>query len=1079
MKSHLTWILLLIATFGYGQSINTTFGKNRVQYHDDFDKWWQYESDNFITYWYGKGRKIAESTIQIAEKVHDEIQNIMEYRTNDKLMILVYTDITDLKQSNIGLEEIFTSSAERTKVVGNKIFVHFNGNHRDLETQIRQGIASVYMDAMLFGNNFQEIVQNAVLLDIPKWYREGIVAYCGQYWSAEADDELRDLLYKNPKNYDFKCISENYPRIAGHSMWYYIDRNYGKSAISNILYLTRISHDFDDALLYTINVDLDDLQSEWKRYYKSHYLYEKDLFSAPEKDQEVHLRNKKEVPVSQLKLNNDGSKLLYVCNNIGKYQVVLRDMETSKEKVVFRHGHKNKVQATDYNYPILCWSPDQSQFTIIYEHRDVLYLRQYDSRTLDYREQVIPEDFQRIWSVSQTTSEDYIFAANTNGFSDIYRYNTTSRQHTPITNDFYDDLDVEVITIDRKKYLLFASNRTVDHIFEMEYDTIIPTGNFDIFLYDLESGTRSVTRLTDTPDWSERYPYYSAGKITYLANINGIQNKYILDLNAKTSVPVTNLDRNIIRHHSCANGQRGLFTLYRNGAYETYFTLDKPTGISHLPLTEFYAKAEQLKQEKTNPSPLIIKENEPQYIPEDLLFQSPYGSIEKIAPLPVEIKNKSTSVATGISLDPETPRGGHKVEKFNNARAYASRLLFRLDNFSTKLDNEVLFEGLESYTGDRDQLLNTPVGLLFKGTFKDLFEDYTIIGGARFPFSFNGSEYFLSMENRKRLIDHKLTLYRKSQTSVIQTEQFPLHKARKTSLLGLYQWKYPFDIYRSIRATMGLRFDRYFLLSVDEPSFSSPVTTEKRINAKLEYVYDNTMHFASNVLHGTRYKIYLEGINEFNFDLVDGIDIDLSKGFTGVFGFDARHYIPLLKYSVIALRVAGATSFGTKKNLYYLGGVNNSITGGFNTTINIPQGNFAYKTNVYHLRGFSSNVRNGGSYALANAEIRVPVFRYFMGNFGGSNILRNFQFVFFYDIGSAWHGLSPYSDDNPLNTVKISSPPVLNITVKYQRDPFVMGYGVGARVKLFGYMLRLDYARGVETGIIQKPKLHLSLGMDF
>ena len=51
--------------------------------------------------------------------------------------------------------------------------------------------------------------------------------------------------------------------------------------------------------------------------------------------------------------------------------------------------------------------------------------------------------------------------------------------------------------------------------------------------------------------------------------------------------------------------------------------------------------------------------------------------------------------------------------------------------------------------------------------------------------------------------------------------------------------------------------------------------------------------------------------------------------------------------------------------------------------------------------------------------------------------------------------------------------------VVYFRDPLVFSYGVGARVLLFGYMVRLDYGWGYETRRVQDPKLHISLGMDF
>jgi hypothetical protein len=45
------------------QTSMVTFGKNRVQHHRDFDEWMRYESDNFVTYWYGEGRNIGQAVV--------------------------------------------------------------------------------------------------------------------------------------------------------------------------------------------------------------------------------------------------------------------------------------------------------------------------------------------------------------------------------------------------------------------------------------------------------------------------------------------------------------------------------------------------------------------------------------------------------------------------------------------------------------------------------------------------------------------------------------------------------------------------------------------------------------------------------------------------------------------------------------------------------------------------------------------------------------------------------------------------------------------------------------------------------
>ena len=53
--------------------------------------------------------------------------------------------------------------------------------------------------------------------------------------------------------------------------------------------------------------------------------------------------------------------------------------------------------------------------------------------------------------------------------------------------------------------------------------------------------------------------------------------------------------------------------------------------------------------------------------------------------------------------------------------------------------------------------------------------------------------------------------------------------------------------------------------------------------------------------------------------------------------------------------------------------------------------------------------------------------------------------------------------------------------VKRQVDPWVGGFGIGARISVFGYFLRFDYAWGVEDWEIPNKKgmFMFSLGTDF
>jgi len=1061
----------------YSQSINTEFGKNRVQFHDDFNNWWQYETENFITYWYGKARNIAQPVIQMAELDHDDVQKVMEHKMNDKIEIIVYVDISDVKQSNIGTEETFTNKTGETKIVGNKMFVYFDGNHEHLRQEIKKGIATVYFNNMLFGSNLQEIIQNAVLMNIPDWYKQGVISYAASNWNYLIEDEFRDIWDRDVKFQDFEKISEQFPKIAGHSFWFYIDQNYGKSAISNLLYLTKISRGTDNSFEYILNTDLKSLKKEWSNYYKQYFKSEKGIFEPKSKSDELRLGNKKYTPVSSIKLSPDGKQLLYVYNDLGKFRIFVRDLKSGKEKQLFKYGYKNVFQETDFNYPILAWHPSKPEISFVYEHKDVIKLVKYRLDTDERLEQIIPVDFQRLYSISYIDDLNYIFSASLDGFSDLFLYKSKNRNYERLTNDFFDDLDAEYVELFGQKGILFSSNRTENTIKEMKLDTILPLEKFDIFF--LVDGKTEAQRITNTIQSNERFPYlFGDNYIVFTGDGSGIINTYTNNIAEGKTMPSSNLDRNIIRHHAVKGSQKYVTTYYKDGMYKVFEENLDPAKVVNLSLTQ------SARTSDFSPLPIISVSEEPKTIDnildKNFLFQSEFEDPPVIEPIKVR-QQQSEDSKFRLSIN-SLSANKKPIEPYNNVRAIAANNKFALNNITTKLDNDLLFEGLESYTGNRQQLLTTPMGFLFKANIKDLFEDYVIEGGVRIPTSFNGSEYFLVFDNKKSRIDKRMALYRKSNEYNTQTEpnQNFLSRSKKTSILGFYQLRYPFDIYRSVRATSTLRFDRFLELSTENISFETPAINEKRLSLKIEYIYDNTYDASLNIKHGTRYKFFVEAINQFDLQVIDGFKLDASKAFTGIIGFDTRHYIPILNKSVLALRASGATSFGSQKMLYFLGGVENWFFPKFDNSIPVrDDGSFAYKVNAFQMRGFNNNIRNGATFILTNAELRVPFMQYLFGKSRGASFLRNLQLVGFYDAGIAWHGSGPFSPENPLNKVQISSPPLIDLEIEYFRDPLVMGYGLGIRTQLLGYFVKADYAWGVETRQVQKPKFYLSFGLDF
>jgi len=187
---------------------------------------------------------------------------------------------------------------------------------------------------------------------------------------------------------------------------------------------------------------------------------------------------------------------------------------------------------------------------------------------------------------------------------------------------------------------------------------------------------------------------------------------------------------------------------------------------------------------------------------------------------------------------------------------------------------------------------------------------------------------------------------------------------------------------------------------------------------------------------------------------------------------------------MFATRASGSTSFGGQQVSYFLGEVEGSLSRSFNDQIpaNGNADDIAFQSFVGQMRGFENNIRNGNTFLVSNTEFRVPVVKYFTSKTLKSAVLNNLQVIGFFDIGSAFDGLDPTSD-NSLNsdtfTFNDSFNTLSTIDVEFFRQPFVYSYGAGIRSTLFGYFLKLDLGWGIDSGDRLPARAHLSIGKDF
>ena len=1080
------------AQFYYG--IRQSYGKNRVQYNNFEWKFFRY--DQYDVYFYKNGREVAEEVSRMVHRNLDPMEKFMGVQIDDRIRILVFNSLTDLKQSNLNEEtEDAYNTGGITRLAGGKMFVYFDGSYAHLEQQIKQGLADVLLNELIYGG-FTNSVKNSALLSLPEWFLEGLISYVSGSWTPELDAHVKDGFYTGQYHRLNGLVNEE-ARYAGHSIWNYIAETYGTGVIKNLLYIAVANRNLKEAFLFVLGVDFDDFMDEWEAYYRTRY---NETINLEEVPGERLARMKKFERITEMKVTQDGNRAAYSVNRQGRYKVFVHDLERDKRDKVFSKGYRI-AQNTDYSFPLLAWHPNGEILAIVTEEKGFLWLYFYDAakKKLDKKNLF---GFEKVLSFTYSPEgKTLLMSAVKEGKSDIYTYTILSRTITPLTNDGWDDL--EPAYFNGGKQVVWKSNRPQDTL-RWEEEVHSYPQSFDLFAVRVEpelkfEKKKFIWRLTESPGEVEYQPFeYEPGFIGYLSRFEGTQTPQIIGIDSVIAfvdttthyqyvfdqyvTPSQKLDDLVFR--SSPEGDVSIKVIYRKGRYQLY-------KEEFVPAREMVSGPSGEGQGERDPSRTTVitggenvmaqrsdfrKEFEVdiedyQFDPTLVEKYAPNSQRRKPPPKQEEKERPMVSKSNQPDVQVEEPT-------FDIPPSRNYYLSFFRDKLGAQID--FIFENpqYQPYTGSPNgALFNPGFNVNFTLGATDLMNDYRIIGGFRWDFQplpgmsiAPNSEFFLAFLDHKKRLNKDLFLYRRSQLGVDRVSQFEQYNVRFLTHEIRYGFTWPFNEVTAIRLTPGIRFERMITPSdFIQGSLQRPDIYRQYAQIKFEYIFDNTRRVGINLYHGLRYKVFTEYYKNF------------SKGNTGLHtaGIDLRHYLPVHREIIWANRFAFGTSFGPEKLLYVMGGVDNQInqTQFLNSTPVADQ-NYIFQTLVTNMRGFVQNIRNGNSFVAVNSELRVPFFRYLFNRPLRNDFFSNFQIVGFGDVGTAWNGLTPYSEENAITRDVIRNGPI-EITLKNRKDPFVYGYGFGLRSTIFGYFVRVDWAWGIEDGVTLPRVFYLSLSTDF
>lgn len=1030
--------------------------------HKQFD-WKFISTQNFDIYYYTPDPGMANQVAKQAESSLYDVSRLFDYKNTSRYAIYLYVSPFDMIQSNQFPQDRFKEGGI-TPVRNNTTALVYPGNSLKFAQRVQSAVSSLLIEDFYFGGTVQASIQNSVLLHTPRWYSEGLPAFIGESWTHEDERWLTSLENENILDYALEG-NEHINHVARKSFWYFIVQQYGPEKLTEIFYLTRLTRSVDAGIIHAIGIPLKSLTERWWEFVLQRINENKEYReSFPDLTQEVPIDNKGRLLGYAMNPKHPEAAVYLEKNGI--HRIEIYDFETESWKSTnIKSGFKtDQADIFDIHMP-MSWSKDGERLMAVFFDKKEEVMTLYERSTGAHTMIPFRPGLDAITGIDWSFDGKWIAVSGLRqGAIDIYVTTPGNGRFRQVTNDLYDDLSPVWSQDDQRIY--YASTRPVDTLSDepVRFDHYIRAT--DVFSITPEG--EELTQVTHTEQFNERpVMAISSFELYLVTDQAGIVNLMKKNVFRGDSTFQTNLTQGIndvfvtdslFTFSTPEKGRMGLFYGNPSEIVGEVIVLD-----SRLRFSENIAWRKQQRLIKMQAEiDSIRKANENKPVEDQ-------GSMNNPEPKPDSVDKPKVSYYVfdeeGDEIEEKTAR--RKLLK-SKKRDQKIKKYERPDFDTTDVGQAKIAKTRWSASRVTSAFRFDPVfklNMLLEAELTDHTGNQKITAGFRPFIDLKSSDFYLQYANLKGRVDWYAGITRSAR--YLNREGF---LARYNSIRADGNVVYPMNRYLSVGAGVhGVQIRR---LGLDPFLPDGQVDGSDVLTGGSAFLRYDTR---DQVLNFTRSGDY--AFIRLNNALSIGGD---STSFVAL-GFDFRHYQPVFKKMVLAGKFHGGFSLGTNPKRYFLGGVDEWLFGRFGNSPDFPMydavSDLHYMEYATPVRGFLFNGRNGTKFAAASLELRVPISR--MGaNSLNSNPLYNVEFIPFFDVGTAWDEGNPLSQRNPIDTEVIDSYP-LNIKIQTLKSPFIMGFGGGLRMMVFGYSLRADLAWGVEDYTILDPKLHITLGKNF
>lgn len=1045
MKRIITIFIYFLAfvSTSFGQ-----YGKNKVTY-DDFE--WNYiQTENFDIYFYEGGKKLAEFAAPIAEDQINRICNLFNWRMSRRFSLIIYNSHNDFQQTNVTLGDLGEGTGGFTELFKNRAVVQFTGDYHAFWHVIRHELLHVVVNDLIYGGSIQNVISGRIRLNIPLWMHEGLAEYISAGWDTDADMFIRDIAL-NFTLPPVRYLNNYLAYKGGQSVYNFVADKYGVEKIGEIWQQVKSHKSVDKGLKESIGLKQEELTTEWHKWVKRKYwpdIAKRDNIEDVA-TQITETKKWKNYYNSAPALSPNSSQIAILSNKKGYVDVYIIDAFDGKiVKRILKGQRTPETEELKLLTPQLSWSHDGKKLVLASKSggSDALLIIDVES---EKKESIKFDELEQIFSpIWSGNSNKIALIGLKNENRDIYVYNYDSKELTRMTDDIYSDY--EPSWSQDGKTIYFASQRGFgDEVYNpKDFVNNFSQHQSDIFSLNVDS--KKITRITNTI-WNEHYPIKTntENSLIYTSDYNGISNFFYKNLTTDSTRAITNILTGVFQPELSSDDSKLVFAGYANYGYDIFSIsnpLNRKIALDSIPPTQF---AKQLLKDLKNPPVDILAG--PQRLPIGKNDITPFFDTGEYSNYDFSNSFFQYSTTPEDTLHEEEniieEELGENVAKPDTTRYKNEAGDYVVNTYKTKftLDYVDSQAGYSTYWG-------------LQGTTVFSFSD--VLGNHRFAL---GTEMYIDLENSDYYFNYQYL------TKKMNYSFTGFHSANFYSYYyyEMYKWRnYGLDV--SLNRPIN-RFNRmeYALTfyNVEQKIINilySEEISSKTINTilpRIAYVYDNSMWGYLNPIDGWRYRIDMTGSPKYNSKSLEFATLEL----------DIRKYIKINMDYSFAFRISTGISEGKNAQRFFLGGEYNWLNYKSNRNrdemYNDPEDIYFSKF-VTPVRGAAYYEREGNRYFLTNIEFRYPLIKYMQIGFPVPMVLGGIQGVTFMDIGSAWF-------DNHFKPIGH------NDEQGYYFDDLVGGFGLGSRIYLGYFILKIDTAWRFDLDSVSKPKYYFSLGLDF